>query len=221
MEIKISPSIMCCKIEEYKPYIDLFEKVGLDSIHFDVMDGNYVKNVMLGTTIYKDVRRLSTLPIDVHFMAFNPEEYIDFYAIQPGDRISFHPETTQQPYKLLQTIKDKGCMAGLVINPGTPLTYLEECIDLLDYVTLMTVNPGFAGQTMVPSAPEKIKRTRALLDKYNKKIDIVVDGNTTLENSLIMKEAGANVFVVGTSSIIKGLDVFEDMYHAYYNELKK
>lgn len=221
MEIKISPSIMCCKIEEYKPYIELFEKVNLDSIHFDIMDGTYVKNVMLGTTIYKDVRRLSRLPIDVHIMSYRPEEYMEFYDVQPGDRISFHPETTAQPYKLLQSIKDKGCMAGLVINPGTPLSYLEECIDLLDYVTLMTVNPGFAGQVMVPSAPAKIRRTRELLDKYGKKIDIVVDGNTTLENARIMKEAGANNFVVGTSSIIKGLDSFEECYNSYLDALSK
>lgn len=220
MEIKVSPSIMCCKIEEYKPYMELFEKVGLDSIHFDIMDGTYVKNVMLGTTIYKDIKRLSTLPVDVHIMSYRPEEYMEYYDIQPGDRISFHPETTAQPYKLLQTIKEKGCMAGLVLNPGTPLSYLEECIQLVDYVTLMTVNPGFAGQKMVPDAPAKIRRVRNLLTAYGRDIDIVVDGNTTLENSQIMRDAGANAFVVGTSSIIRGLDTFEEQYREYVKILE-
>lgn len=221
MEIKVSPSIMCCKIEEYKPYMDLFEKVGLDSIHFDIMDGTYVKNVMLGTTIYKDIKRLSKLPVDIHIMSYRPEEYLEYYNVQAGDRVSFHPETTAQPYKLLQTIHDKGCKAGLVLNPGTPVSYLEECIELVDYVTLMTVNPGFAGQSMVPDAPKKIRRVRELLDRYGKDIDLVVDGNTTPTNSQLMKEAGANVFIVGTSSIIKGLDVFETMYHEYVEALNK
>lgn len=221
MEIKVSPSIMCCKVEEYKPYMELFEEVGLDSIHFDIMDGTYVKNVMLGTTIYKDIKRLSTLPVDVHIMSYRPEEYLEFYNVQPGDRVSFHPETTAQPYKLLQTIRDKGCKAGLVLNPGTPIAYLEECIELIDYVTIMTVNPGFAGQTMVPDAPKKIKRVRELLDFYGKDIDIVVDGNTTIENSRVMREAGASIFVVGTSSIIKGLDKFKSMYQEYVDAIKQ
>ena len=99
--------------------------------------------------------------------------------------------------------------------------YLEECIDLIDYVTLMTVNPGFAGQKMVPDAPQKIRRVRKLLDAYGKDIDIVVDGNTTMENSKIMRDAGANAFVVGTSSIIRGLDTFEDMYKAYVKALEE
>ena len=221
MKIKVSPSLMCCKVEEYKPYMELFEKVGLDSIHFDIMDGNYVKNVMLGTTMYQDVKRLSKLPVDVHIMSYRPEEYLEYYHIQPGDRVSFHPETTAQPYKLLQTIRDKGCKAGLVLNPGTPIAYLEECIDLVDYVTLMTVNPGFAGQKMVPDAPKKIQRVRELLNHYGKEIDLVVDGNTTIKNSSLMRAAGANVFVVGTSSIIKGLDCFEAMYHEYVDTLEK
>ena len=200
---------MCCKVEEYKPYLELFEKVQLDSVHFDIMDGAYVKNVMLGTPIYKDIKRLSKLPVDVHIMSYRPEEYMEYYDIQPGDRISFHPETTAQPYKLLQTIRDKGCKAGLVLNPGTPVSYLE------------TVNPGFAGQKMVPDAPQKIRRVRQLLDAYEKEIDIVVDGNTTIENSRLMRDAGANAFVVGTSSIIRSLDTFEEMYNAYVQELEK
>ena len=105
------------------------------------------------------------------------------------------------------------------MNPGTPVSYLEECIDLLDYVTLMTVNPGFAGQKMVPDAPQKIRRVRQLLDAYEKEIDIVVDGNTTIENSKLMRDAGANAFVVGTSSIIRSLDTFEQLYNSYVQAL--
>lgn len=212
---------MCCKVEEYKPYIEAFERVQLDSIHFDIMDGSYVKNVMLGTTIYKDIKRLSILPVDVHIMSYRPEEYLEYYEVRTGDSVCFHPETTAQPYKLLQTIQQKGCKAGLVLNPGTPISYIEECIENLDYVTIMTVNPGFAGQTMVQSAPHKIRRVRELLNTYGKEIDIVVDGNTTIENSKLMKNAGANVFVVGTSSILKSVAAFEDLYKEYISELMK
>lgn len=221
-EIKISPSIMCCKVEEFKPYIDKFEEVNLANIHFDVMDGHYVKNAMLGTTDYRDVKRLSHLPVDVHLMCFGPEEFIEMYDIQAGDWISFHPETTDQPYRLLQSIRERGCKAGLVLNPGTPLTYLEECIDLVDYVTLMTVNPGFAGQKMVPTALNKISRTRKLLDEYNKQdVDLVVDGNTVLENAKKMAQAGANVFVVGTSSLLSDLANFSENYYKYKKEIEE
>lgn len=220
-KIKILPSIMCCKVEEFKPFLEKFEQVGIDAIHFDVMDGHYVKNIMLGTPVYKDIKRLSHIPVDVHIMAIEPENFVEYYDIQPGDSISFHPETTNQPYKLLQTIKNKGCKAGLVLNPGTPLVWLDECIELLDFVTLMTVNPGFAGQKMTPNSLEKIKRIRSLLDKHGKDIDLIVDGNTTFENSLKMKKAGANAFVTGTSSMLASLDEFETQYEKYVENLRK
>lgn len=219
MEIKISPSIMVCNIEELKEYLTLFEKVGLDSIHFDVMDGAYVKNIMLGTNIYNDVKRLSKLPIDIHLMVNSPENFIDYFSPKANDRVCFHPETTNQPYKLLQTIGDLGCKAGLVINPGTPLTYLKECINIVDYVMAMTVNPGFAGQELIPDAEIKVKRIKDIIDKSGREIDLFVDGNTTYENSKILKRAGANGFVVGGSSIIRNLDSFESDYQLYVKEL--
>lgn len=220
-DVKVSPSIMCCKVEEISKYIQLFEKVKLDSIHFDVMDGHYVDNVMLGSNLYTDIKRLSKLPVDIHFMCMRPEKFIQIFNIKAGDRISFHPETTFQPYKLLQTIKEKKCKAGLVINPGTPVSYLQECIGMVDYVTIMTVNPGFSGQSMVPAAQDKIRRIRKMLDDHKREnIDVVVDGNTTIEHAKMMKSAGANTFVVGTSSVIKGLDKFEEEYFVYKKELE-
>ncbi len=220
-KIKIAPSIMCCKIDEIKDYIQLFEKVKINSIHFDVMDGHYVPNMMLGTTDYKDIKRMTSLPVDIHLMCINPESFIEIYDVQPGDYVSFHPETAKHPYKLLQTIHGRGCKAGLVINPGTPLSFLEESIDIIDYVTLMTVNPGFSGQEMVPNAVSKIRRTRALLDSHGyENISIVVDGNTVLDNAKKMKKAGADTFVVGTSSLLKELETFEDNYRIYTKELE-
>ena len=221
VEVKISPSIMVCKIEELKEYLLLFEKVGLDSIHFDVMDGSYVKNIMLGTNIYNDVKRISKLPVDIHLMVNNPENFLNYFKPKDNDRICFHPETTNQSYKLLQTIKDLGCKAGLVLNPGTPLSYLEECINIVDYVLVMTVNPGFAGQTLIPDAESKVMRVRNVIDKSCRDIDLFVDGNTTFDNSKLLKKAGANGFVVGGSSIVKNLDTFEKDYKLYTDELQK
>lgn len=219
MDIKISPSIMVCKVEELKDYLILFEKVELDSIHFDVMDGSYVKNIMLGTNIYKDVKRLSSLPVDLHLMVNNPENFLDYFNPELDDRVCFHPETTNQPYKLLQTIKSLGCKAGLVINPGTPLTYLQECINIVDYVMVMTVNPGFAGQKLIPDASLKVGRIRKIIENSERNIDLFVDGNTTFENSKVLKSAGANGFVVGGSSIIKDINSFEKDYELYLKEL--
>ncbi|GET08444.1 ribulose-5-phosphate 3-epimerase [Ligilactobacillus agilis] len=192
LEMFVSPSIMVPKVTEYKEYIEQFQEYKLSVIHFDVMDGHFVPNIMLGTSVFNDLKEITKIPIDIHLMVNEPERYIPMFNLENDDWVSFHPETTNQPYKLLQTIKSMNCRAGLVISPGTPLSYIEECVDQLDYVTLMTVNPGFAGQKLVPNAFEKLSRIRALLNKYNPQIDLVVDGNTTVENSKKMRTYGAN-----------------------------
>jgi len=212
---------MVPKTYEYKEYLKQFEKHHLSVIHFDVMDGHFVPNIMLGTTVFEDLTEMSHIPIDIHLMVNEPEKYISMFKIRKGDWISFHPETTKQIYQLLQTIKNKECRAGLVISPGTPISYLEECVDQLDYVTLMTVNPGFAGQKLVSNAFDKLKRIRQLLDKYNPEIDLIVDGNTTPENSKKMAESGANGFVVGSASkILENSNTFEKYYHEFMNTVE-
>jgi ribulose-phosphate 3-epimerase len=217
----ISPSIMVPKIYEYEAYMKQFDEHSLSVIHFDVMDGHFVPNIMLGTSVFDDLTRITTIPIDIHLMVNEPEKYIPMFNVRNGDWISFHPETTNQPYRLLQTIKEMGCRAGLVISPGTPISYLEECVDQLDYVTLMTVNPGFAGQVLVPNSFDKLKRIRHLLDLHNPEIDLVVDGNTTPENSKKMAESGANGFVVGSASkILKSPSTFEKYYDEFMQVLR-
>ncbi|MDT2601530.1 ribulose-phosphate 3-epimerase [Enterococcus hulanensis] len=216
----ISPSIMVPKIYEYKEYMKQFDKYDLSVIHFDVMDGHFVPNIMLGTSVFNDLKQMTQIPIDIHLMVNEPEKYISMFDTRKDDWIGFHPETTNQSYRLLQTIKDMGCRAGLVISPGTPISYLEECVDQLDYVTLMTVNPGFAGQTLVPNSFDKLKRIRQLLDSYNPDIDLLVDGNTTLENSKKMSESGANGFVVGSASkILKDPSTFGKYYDDFMHVL--
>lgn len=217
----ISPSIMVPKIYEYAEYIKLFDRYNLSVIHFDVMDGHFVPNIMLGSSVFDDLKVMTNIPLDIHLMVTQPENYIPMFNVTKGDWISFHPETTNHPYRLLQTIKELGCRAGLVISPGTPISYVEESIDQLDYITLMTVNPGFAGQTLVPSTFNKIRRIRKLLDSYETEIDLVVDGNTTPENSINMAKSGANGFVVGSASnILKSPSTFGKFYEEYMANFK-
>lgn len=214
--IKISPSIMCCKLWEVEPHIRLFEEAGLDSIHFDVMDGHYVRNIMLGTNYYSSIKELTKLPVDLHLMCLEPERFIEYFKPQEGDRVCFHPETTSHPYRLLQELRAKGVKAGLALNPGTPVELLREYKGVLDYVLVMTVNPGFAAQTLVPDGIEKIRRVAVLLQECGMEAaDIFVDGNTTYENTVKMVAAGANGLVAGTASLMKGLEGFMERYREY------
>ena len=220
MPIKISPSIMCCKVEEFYDYCRLFDTLDIPFIHFDVMDGHYVPNCALGTSQYNDIKRISKLPIDLHFMVTNPEEFIEMFDVKPGDRVAFHPETSKHPYKLLQSLHSKGIKAGLALNPGTSLSYIEELIDQVDYILDMTINPGFGGQTIVPTGLEKIKRIRTFLDDHNKPdAEILIDGNTVIDNAKKMYSNGADVLIVGPSTLMKGPDRFEELYKQYKAEV--
>jgi ribulose-phosphate 3-epimerase len=210
---------MCCKLWEIKDYVHAFEEAGVDAIHFDVMDGHYVENVMLGTTCYRDLKELTHIPIDIHLMCLEPEKYLDYFNPSECDRVSFHFESCKQPYKLLQRIRDRGLKAGLVLNPGSPIETLEEVKSVLDFVLVMAVNPGFGGQKMVPDHFEKLKRIRALLDSYNMNLDVYVDGNTTLENAKKMYASGANGFIVGTSSLLKNVNYFKEQYPIYIKNI--
>ncbi len=214
-KIMISPSIMCCKFWEMQRYVRIFEECRIDTIHFDVMDGHYVNNTMLGTALYKQLKEFTNIPIDLHFMCEDPDRFIDYFMPEPGDWVSFHPETCRQPYRLLQNLRERGLRAGLALNPGSPLSYLEEHKTLIDFVMIMTVNPGFAGQTMVPDALTKIARIKKVLEDNKVNADLAVDGNTTFENAKKMRDAGANVFVVGSSSLLRDVDGFQSKFYEY------
>lgn len=217
--IKISPSIMCCKLWEVRDYVRAFEEAGVDSIHFDVMDGHYVENIMLGTTFYRDLKELTHIPIDIHLMCLEPERYLDYFTPSAGDRVSFHFESCKQPYKLLQRIRERGLQAGLALNPGTPIELLEEVRRVLDFVLVMAVNPGFGGQKMVPDHFEKLERIRTLMNRCGMDVDVFVDGNTTPQNAKRMYAAGANGFIVGTSSLLKDISYFRGQYSAYMADI--
>ena len=218
--IPILPSVMCCKPWDLEAYVRAFEKVGIAGIHFDVMDGHYVPNIMLGVSDFDAIRALTDLPLDVHLMCMEPERYLPYFKFRKGDWVSFHPEVCRQPYRLLQSIQSEQLRAGLALSPGIPVSYVQECLSVLDFVLVMAVNPGFAGQKMVPDHLEKLSSLSEITKKAGHPIDIIIDGNTTPENAKAMYRAGATGFVTGTSSMLsKGPEGFESMYTDYLSAL--
>ena len=219
-KVIISPSIMCSTPSNMEGYIREFEKVGIDTIHFDIMDGHYVPNVMLGVRDYQAIKRMTDIPVDIHMMCTAPDAFIDIFKPQPGDWVSIHPETCYHPYRTLQHIRELGCKAGIAIAPGYPVEVVREMISVLDFVLVMAVNPGFAGQKMVPDHLDKLARIKAIVEEYGKDIDIIIDGNTNVENARKMLAAGATGLVVGTSSMMKhGPEGLAEGYHNYVKAL--
>lgn len=205
MKNKIAPSMMCADIFKLRETVDTFEKCGIELLHIDVMDGVFVPNLQLGTDYTRQLKNGSRIPVDIHLMIENPERHIASFAFGEGDYVSIHYETTKHVQKVLQAIKDRGAKALLAINPATPVEVAIDVLDDIDGFMLMTVNPGFAGQKMVPHAIDKIARARAFLDANGKKdAEIEVDGNVSIPNAIRMKEAGANIFVAGTSAVFMG-----------------
>lgn len=220
MSVKIAPSIMCCNTFDYEVCISNFEKAGVDYIHFDVMDGHFVSNMMFGTNIYKDIRNKTIIPLDIHLMVKSPEKFIDLFEVNEEDIMTVHFESTNNIYSVLTKIKQKGCKVGIAINPGTPVCAIEEVLNIIDIILVMTINPGFAGQKIIPSMIDKVAKIRTVIDKNDYDIEIMVDGNTTIENAQKLLNAGANIFVVGTSSILNPNVDFFEAYHSYLSSLE-
>ena len=207
---KIAPSMMCVGICELHEYLDAFKRLGIEYLHVDVMDGVFVPNLQLGTDYIKELRAQSDIPLDIHLMITQPENKVDWFDIQPNEYVSIHYESTSHVQRTLQKIKDKGAKTMLALNPATPLFVLEDVIDDLDAVLIMTVNPGYAGQALVPQTLNKIARLKKwLLESGHPDVEIEVDGNVSFVNAKLMREAGADIFVAGSSSAFKkdlGLD---------------
>ena len=195
---------MCASIANFRETLDTFDKERIELLHVDVMDGEFVPNLQLGTAFIEQVREMSGIPLDIHLMINRPEDKLDWFGIRPGEWVSVHYEATSHVQRALVRIKDRGAKAVLALNPATPLCVLEDVLDNLDGVLIMTVNPGFAGQALIPAALGKIERLRNMLDERGKSgILIEVDGNVSFENGTRMSEAGANVFVAGSSSVFR------------------
>ena len=220
-KILITPSVMCFHAWELPEYIKAFEEVGVDTIHFDVMDGHFVDNIMLGSSMYRDIIHLTKLPVDIHLMCHEPQRFLNYFKPRENDWVSFHPITCNHPYGLLQAIRDRGARSGIALDPGTPIDCLEEVKSVLDFVLVMGVNPGFAGQTLVPDHFDKLKRISLMLERLELELNLIVDGNTSVGNARKMHLAGANGFVVGTASLIKGADYFRNNYLNYIESIKE
>ena len=210
---KISPSIMCVDFFKLPEFIREFEDNNIELIHIDIMDGKFVQNYTLGTDFVKVLKQNTKIPLDIHLMVEEPETKVNWFEFGERDYVSVHFETTKHLNKVVSTIKNRGAKAMVAINPATPVCVLEDVLDDIDAILVMTVNPGFAGQTMVKSTLKKIKKLREYLDKNGySSIEIEVDGNVSFENAKLMSEAGANIFVAGSSSVfLKGNSIEENI----------
>ena len=201
----ISPSVMCFNfwLEGAKVLSDL-EKAKAEYLHADVMDGSFVNNFMLGTDVIKNLRKSTNIPLDIHLMIERPEDKLHWFDIKENELVSIHYESTKHLQKALSNVRELGAHPMVAINAATPISLIEDVIPDVDAVLIMTVNPGFAGQKLVPQTLNKIKKLREYLNKNGcEKVRIEVDGNVSIENAVKMREAGADVFVLGTSSLFK------------------
>ncbi|MGX7350471.1 ribulose-phosphate 3-epimerase [Enterococcus canis] len=196
--MKIAPSILSADFANLARDIQLVEHAGADYIHVDVMDGQFVPNITLGPNIVSAIRPVTKLPLDVHLMITEPERFIDDFAKAGADIITIHQEASPHIHRGMQMLKNAGVKAGVVINPGTPVAMIEHVLSMADQVLIMTVNPGFGGQSFIEETVSKIARLAELKAEKGYHYDIEVDGGIDPETAKICKAAGANVFVAGS-----------------------
>ena len=196
----IAPSILSADFARLGQEVDNVLAAGADIVHFDVMDHHYVPNLTIGPLVCQALRKHGvTAPIDVHLMIRPVDRIIPDFAAAGASYITFHPEGSEHVDRTLQLIHDEGCKAGLVFNPATPLTHLQYVMDKVDMVLLMSVNPGFGGQSFLPSALDKLRQARQLIDESGRDIRLEIDGGVKVDNIGAIHAAGADTFVAGSA----------------------
>jgi ribulose-phosphate 3-epimerase len=197
--VLIAPSILAADIARLGDEVASVERAGADWIHVDVMDGHFVPNISIGPFVTEAVRRSTSLPLDVHLMIEQPERYIADFVKAGADRVGVHVETCPNLHRSIAQIREAGAKACVVVNPGTPASFLEYVIRDVDQVLIMTVNPGFGGQSYIETMREKIETVRGWIDEGNLDVDLQVDGGIAPDTIAHAYAAGANVFVAGTA----------------------
>ena len=195
---KIAPSILSADFSRLSDEVRAVEKAGADVIHVDVMDGHFVPNITIGPLVVQGLRKLTSLPLDVHLMIENPERYIEAFAQAGGDWITIHAEACPHLKRTIEKIRRLNVRPGVVLKPATSLKILHSVLDNLDLVLIMSVNPGFGGQSFIPSTLKKIERLRKMVDQHRDPVEIEVDGGVKIENIREVSAAGGDIFVVGT-----------------------
>ncbi len=202
---EISASMMCSNLINLKETIDVFEQENVEHLHIDVMDGDFVPNYGLGVDYIRGLRELTNIPLDLHLMISNPEYKLQWLGIETSDIVTIHYESTCHVQRALDWLDKYNCKKFLAINPATPIYSLEEVLDYIDGINLLMVNPGFAGQKMVPTMMKKARKLQQfLINNEKENLVIEVDGNITETNGNALRKCGASIFVAGTSSIFRG-----------------
>ena len=218
----IAPSILSADFAKLGEECDNVLASGTDFIHFDVMDNHYVPNLTIGPLVCEALRKHGiTAPIDVHLMVSPVDRVVGDFAKAGATYITFHPEASEHIDRTLQLIQGEGCKAGLVFNPATPLTYLDYVIDKIDMILLMSVNPGFGGQSFIPSALDKLKEARRIIEASGRDIRLEIDGGVKVDNIAEIAAAGADTFVSGSGIFGKGQDSDPHRYDTIVGDMRK